>query len=132
MASLKEKMKKHLESFTETASESGLSENALYLQQVFTRMLERHNAEIRALLERERSKCSKYTTVGGGTSEDIEVFGMKEADIAFVQISSFGASPVTIVDWVEADGKITVNFSADPSNDHVVNYSVTRCHKKKY
>jgi hypothetical protein len=82
-------------------------------------------------LEYERPKCDRHTTVGGGVSEDILVPGMSTSDVVMAMIVQQGASPVSIDGIVSAQGKFTVTFSADPSNDHILNYEVTRCNSLK-
>jgi hypothetical protein len=61
------------------------------------------------------------TSVGGAASENFSVPGLKAGDIVFAQIATEGGVPVSIVRAIAASNVITVEFSADPSNDHVVN-----------
>lgn len=65
-----------------------------------------------------------HTTVGGAASEDVTISGVAVGDVVFAQIATEGAAPVTIKRAIAGANKITIEFSADPSNDHVVNYFV--------
>jgi len=66
------------------------------------------------------------TTSGGAASEDITVTGALATDVAMVVLNTEGTSPVTIVRAAAGENKVTVEFSADPSTDHVVNVIVIR------
>ncbi len=66
------------------------------------------------------------TTVGGNAAEAIVVTGALATDLAFVQIVNNGAADVTIISAVVTNDTLTVTFSADPSNDVVINYQLLR------
>jgi len=70
--------------------------------------------------------AGSHTTVGGGTSEDITVSGVLATDIPMVMVKTLGGTPVTVRRAIAASNKITVGFSADPSNDQVLSYIVFR------
>ncbi len=66
------------------------------------------------------------TTVGGAPAEVIAVVGALSTDLAFVQIVNNGAANVTVLEAVVTNDTLTVTFSADPSNDVVINYQLLR------
>lgn len=66
------------------------------------------------------------TSVGGAAAEDFTVTGALASDIAIVVLKVKGAAPQTILTAVAATDKITVTFSGDPSNDHVISYMILR------
>jgi len=70
--------------------------------------------------------AASHTTVGGGVSEDITIAGALNTDIPIVTIKTAGASPVVVRAVVAAAGKVTLTFSADPSNDHVLSIVLLR------
>lgn len=65
-----------------------------------------------------------HTTVGGSASEDIAITGVLASMRCVVTLSAEGSVPVSITQAVCANGKITITFSADPQNDHQLNYLV--------
>ena len=78
----------------------------------------------RALIERIHPAMGKITTVGGATTEEFEIPNVKATHLLSVHIHTVGASPVTIISAQCLDGKISVDFSADPGADHVLTYHV--------
>ncbi len=66
------------------------------------------------------------TTVGGAAAEAFVVTGAAATDLAFVQIVNNGAANVTVLEAVVTLNTLTVTFSADPSNDVVINYQLLR------
>lgn len=70
--------------------------------------------------------AGQHTTVGGGAAEAITVTGAAATDLAFVQMVDDGTNNVTIVDAVVTTDTLTVNFSANPGNDAVINYQLLR------
>ncbi len=64
------------------------------------------------------------TTAGGAASEDFSIEGIEAGDVAIAILHTQGAAPVTILRAECKAGKVTVEFSADPSNDHKVNLLV--------
>jgi len=67
-----------------------------------------------------------FTTAGGDTAETIPATGVLATDVAVVSIATAGAVPTTIVEAVAAADSISVTLAADPDNDHVLSYIVTR------
>lgn len=67
-----------------------------------------------------------FTTVGGDAAESISVSGVVGTDIVCVTIQSVGVAPVTIAAAAATTDAISVTMSADPSNDHVLQYVVFR------
>lgn len=67
-----------------------------------------------------------YTTLGGNVLEAISVPGVLATDIVQVTLHTEGAVPVTVVKASTGADLVNVTFSADPSNDHVINYTVLR------
>ena len=70
--------------------------------------------------------AGEATTAGGDATESITVTGALATDLAHVTIHTVGSSPVTILTSLATADALTVVFSADPSTDHVVTYSVIR------
>lgn len=68
----------------------------------------------------------QHTTVGGGVSEDIAVVGLTSSHICTASMAVEGASPVSLKTAICGTDKITLTFSADPSSDHKINYSVIK------
>lgn len=66
----------------------------------------------------------KFTTVGGDATESIPLTGLATTDVCQVTLHTAGAVPVTILTSACAANAITVVLSADPSNDHVLQYTV--------
>lgn len=70
--------------------------------------------------------ASQYTTVGGSPAEAITVTGALATDLAFVQLVNAGSNTVSVLHAVVTSNTLTVTFSADPGNDAVINYQLTR------
>lgn len=70
--------------------------------------------------------AAEFTTVGGGAAEAISVPGALATDIAFVQLKTPGAAPKTVDAAAVTLDTLTVTFSGDPSNDHVIYYQILR------
>jgi len=68
----------------------------------------------------------KHTTVGGGAAEVIAVAGVLATDKVIVGLEEVGTVPRTVLTAAPSAGEITVTFSGDPDNDHVVTYMVLR------
>ena len=67
------------------------------------------------------------TTVGGAATETFTVTGALTSDIAVVTVSTAGASPVTVAACkVSAANTLSVTFSANPADDHVISYVLFR------
>jgi hypothetical protein len=65
--------------------------------------------------------AERKTSVGGAALEVIFLAGAKIGDIVFAVIDTEGAVPVSIVSAkATAENEVSVEFSADPSNDHVI------------
>lgn len=70
--------------------------------------------------------AGKATTVGGAAAEAITVTGVAATDIVLVTLQTEGAVARSIVKAVPSTDTITVTFSGDPANDHIVAYQVLR------
>jgi hypothetical protein len=68
----------------------------------------------------------QHTTVGGAAAEDITIAGVLATDVVSVVLHTVGSTPRTVSKAVAASGKVTVTFSDDPADDHVVNVIVVR------
>lgn len=68
-----------------------------------------------------------HTTVGGSDIETITATGVVDGDIVFVGLKSAGATYIAtpLFYWAVTDA-IKVRMSADPGNDHVLQYIVFR------
>lgn len=67
-----------------------------------------------------------FTTAGGDVNETITIAGALATDICHVTVNNKGSTPVTIVEAQAASGQIDVEMSADPSTDHILDYSLIR------
>jgi len=67
-----------------------------------------------------------FTTLGGAALEVVSVPGVLATDIVQVTLHTEGAVPVTVVKAETGADVINVTFSADPSTDHKINYTVLR------
>jgi len=72
--------------------------------------------------------AGEHTTVGGAAAEAITVAGVLATDLVIAVLHTVGASPQTILTSVASADTLTVTFSADPSSDHVLTYSVLRAY----
>jgi hypothetical protein len=70
--------------------------------------------------------AGEFTTVGGDADESITVTGALATDLAFVVLKTPGSTPRTVLNAEAATDAIEVEFSGDPSTDHVVTYQVLR------
>lgn len=71
--------------------------------------------------------ADEVTTVGGQAAEVIVATGALTTDMVFVQLKTVGSSPQTIVTAEITDtDELTVTFSADPDDDHVLAYQIVR------
>lgn len=70
--------------------------------------------------------AGEFTTVGGDANEAISVAGVLATDLVHVTMHTKGAAPVTILQAQADTDVINVIMSADPSNDHILTYSVLR------
>lgn len=70
--------------------------------------------------------AGKHTTVGGDATEVITVTGLLTSDVVHVTVQTAGVTPREIVASVLTADTITVTLSGDPSNDHILAYSVLR------
>lgn len=70
--------------------------------------------------------AGSFTTAGGDANEQITVSGALNTDIAIVVLHTKGATPRTILTAQAATDAINLEFSGDPSTDHVVRYMVLR------
>lgn len=70
--------------------------------------------------------AGSFTTTAGSATQTIANATITGTDLAFVQMYQSGGTPVTIVDVAAIAGGISVLFSADPGNDHVVRYQALR------
>lgn len=65
-----------------------------------------------------------FDTVGGDAAESISVPGVVATDIVIVSIKAVGVAPVTVLAAAAGTDVIAVTMSADPDDDHVLQYIV--------
>lgn len=70
--------------------------------------------------------AGEMTTAGGDATETINQAGILDSDIVHVTLHTKGSSPQTILTALAITDNITVTFSANPSSDHVMSWSVLR------
>lgn len=85
-------------------------------------LTQQHNAN-RSLISHHKA-ATKFTTVGGAATEEFIIAKVAASDQVTAQLHTVGASPVTIVSAKCLDGKISVTFSGDPADDHIVSCSI--------
>lgn len=113
-----------LSKFQEDGKKSELGEAGSYLLRVFSGHIARIENLINRLSANRVIAKGAHTTVGGAVAEDILNPAIKMANLAHAQIKVEGAVPVTIKSAKCGVGKITVEFSADPGNDHQLTYLI--------
>lgn len=67
-----------------------------------------------------------FTTAGGDAAEQASVAGVLATDIVQATLKTEGASPVTLDAAAAGTDVINFTMSADPSTDHVIQYTVFR------
>ena len=67
-------------------------------------------------------KGGQHTTTGGSSTEIIPAPGVSPTDAVSVTLRLEGASPVTVVSAAAGLDAITVQLSADPADDHSLNW----------
>jgi len=72
--------------------------------------------------------AGEHTTVGGAAAEAITVTGALATDLVLTMHHTVGAGTQTILSAVASADTVTVTFSADPSTDNVVTYTVLRAY----
>lgn len=70
--------------------------------------------------------AGSFTTAGGDADETITIAGLLATDIVHVTLNDRGSTPVTILDAQAASGQIDIVMSADPSTDHILDYTAVR------
>jgi hypothetical protein len=81
-----------------------------------------------SLLSNKISRCTRIfiqealevTTSGGSATEEFVLPHVKSSYHVLAQIKTKGASPVSVVTAKCEQGKVIVEFSGDPSDDHSV------------
>lgn len=115
-----------LSKFGPKGKRSGLGETGVYLLNVISSLYDELESLIYARTKQFVVASDYYTTVGGSAVEEIllkKACGVKKV---FVTTVTPGAVPVTIISARCDYGKIIITFSADPGNDHIINYLLVR------
>ena len=104
----------------------GLSAEALHI----IRLLRNKMIVLEDSLNRQLSKglrwtpaCGNITTVGGAAIEEVSFPSVTADMTVLATMKAVGAVPVTLIMASAGDGKIVFTFSANPSNDHVINFT---------
>lgn len=115
-----------IKSLRPKANELGVSTTILY----FLTALQTVKVELRNLIYARTTRIiidsGTYTTIGGSTTETIDIDKACEAKQIHVTMNKQGLTPVTILEANCSNGAVTVKFSADPSNDHILNYTLIK------
>ena len=93
------------------------------LQSAITIATQKHEGNL-ALIYQHHVASGRLTTVGGAATEEFTVAKVHAGDYVQVQIEEVGETPVSIVCAKCLEGKISVTFSGDPADDHVINFFV--------
>lgn len=114
-----------MDAFKDDAEKMGISQESVYLLRKFQTM----HDELSSLMDLKTKTFIRYsgshTTLGGATTEEVALVGVKAGMGCIVQISELGSSPVNLLSAKTDIDKLVLEFSADPSTDHVLNYFVT-------
>lgn len=73
--------------------------------------------------------AGKHTTSADASdpyTNALAVTGVAATDIVVCSVQTCGASPVSLIGCIPTTDTLTFRFSADPSTDHIVSYSVLR------
>lgn len=70
--------------------------------------------------------AGSFTTTAGSATQTIADATIAGTDIAFIQMYQRGGTPVTVLEAAAIAGGISVLFSADPGNDHIVVWQAIR------
>jgi hypothetical protein len=71
--------------------------------------------------------AGRRNTTGGAASEAFTVTGALTTDEVFITIHTKGGTPRTVVQAkVTSANTVTVEFSGDPSTDHIISYELIR------
>lgn len=71
--------------------------------------------------------ATSYQTVGSSATEVLTLSGVQVGDLILAQMSTLGLSPVTIkTATASGANQVTIEFSADPTNDHVLSIIAVR------
>jgi len=119
-----EQEKKKAEGLKKAASAKGKSEVEYVLERKLTTLESFVRSEFSLFHKNNTRTCSQLTTVGGSATEVFTVIGAKAIMRIFVQMETKGGTPVTVITAKVALDQITIEFSADPGNDHVFNYAL--------
>lgn len=65
-----------------------------------------------------------YTTVGGSAAEAITISGLVGTEVCLVTLRTPGSTPRTIASYALTTDTLTVTFSGDPADDHVIDYVI--------
>ena len=73
--------------------------------------------------------AGKHTTIADASdpyTNALTVTGVAATDIVIASVQTCGASPVSLIGCIPTTDTLTFRFSANPSTDHIVSYSVLR------
>ena len=113
-----------LKKFKKDAKDSKMPEIGIFL---LRKMQTSHDDLMNLIKQRTchlARKAGHYTTTGGDAIEVIAADSVKESMKCLVQMHTEGATPVTIKSAKCGDGTLTVEFSADPADDHQISFFV--------
>lgn len=105
-----------------------LSDNIL--KRLYSLIHELKTKEINLLKRRNLNwveKCGEYQTVGGSTTEAINLKNITSKMITSVTLTERGVSQATILTAKCVEGGLEVTFDVDPGNDHKINYIIVNC-----
>jgi len=111
-----------LKKFRDQSKKMNLSELGVWLLRKFQTMHDELAHQLTVKTCHFARRAGHYKTLGGAATEDITISGVKASMKCMVQMHTEGAVPVTIVTAKCDKNKLTVEFSADPSTDHEIEY----------
>jgi len=78
------------------------------------------------LINQKQTRAGHVKTAGGSATEVIAIDGVKAVHKCGVSLTDLGAVPVKVLTSKCGLNKITVVFDADPSNDHELDWFITK------
>lgn len=70
--------------------------------------------------------AGKHNSIGGSATEALIVSGVLSTDFVVATLQTQGVTPRTVLTVAPTTDTITFVYSGDPSNDHIVTYTVMR------
>jgi len=113
-----------LKKFKQESIKKGMPEYGVYLLRKFQAMYDELYSSMQLRTRHFVKFKGKHTTAGGDVLEEILVPGVKAYMTCKVSVHTLGTAKAYPIAHKCEDGKITIEMSADPGTDHVLEYTV--------